>query len=264
MARAWTDNHLTADVAEAGIRRIGTADLQQALRQGWDDFRAIPTQLVFLCVLYPLVGLVAARAMSGGDLLPLLWPIIAGLSLVGPVAAVGLYEISRRREAGEDVSWLTAFAVLRHPNLPQIAMLGILLMAIFVAWVAVAQLIWNATLGRLPPMELSAMVHAAFTTPEGQRLLLYGNGVGFVFALIVLVLTVISVPMLIDRPGVGIGSAINASIQACLANPAPMAIWGALVAVLLLLGSIPAFIGLAVVMPVLGHATWHLYKRVVV
>ncbi|TDH63201.1 DUF2189 domain-containing protein [Dankookia rubra] len=263
MADAWTNDRLAADVAEAGIRRIGTADLQIALRQGWDDFRTIPTQLVFLCVLYPLVGLVAARAFSGGDLLPLLWPLVAGLSLVGPVAAVGLYEISRRREAGEEVSWLTAFAVLRHPNLPQIAMLGILLMAIFVAWVAVAQMIWNATLGQLPPMSFSEMVHAAFTTPQGQRLLLFGNGVGFVFALLVLVLTVVSVPMLIDRPRVGIGSAINASVQACIANPGPMAIWGVIVAVLLLLGSIPAFIGLAVVMPVLGHATWHLYKRVV-
>jgi len=264
MADAWTNDRLPADVAEAGIRRIGTADLRMALRQGWEDFLANPTQLVFLCVLYPLVGLFAARAFSGGELLPLLWPLVAGLSLVGPVAAVGLYEISRRREAGEEVSWLTAFAVLRHPNLPQIAMLGVLLMAIFVAWVAVAKLIWNATLGQLPPMGFSEMIHAAFTTPEGQRLLLFGNGVGFVFALIVLVLTVVSVPMLIDRPRVGIGSAMNASIQACLANPVPMAIWGALVAVLLLLGSIPAFIGLAVVMPVLGHATWHLYKRVVV
>ena len=138
--RAWTEDRLTTgESQEAAIRRIGTADLRQALRQGWDDFLAIPTQLVFLCVLYPIVGLVAARAFSGGDLLPLLWPLVAGLSLVGPVAAVGLYEISRRREAGEEVSWLTAFAVLRHPNLPQIAMLGIMLMAIFVAWVAVAK-----------------------------------------------------------------------------------------------------------------------------
>lgn len=264
MAKTWTNDRLANGVQEAGIRRIGTADLMLALRQGWDDFLAIPTQLLFLCVLYPIVGLVAARAMSGGDLIPLLWPLVAGLSLVGPVAAVGLYEISRRREAGEDVSWLTAFAVLKHPNLPQIAMLGILLMAIFVAWVGVAQMIWSATFGHLPAMGFGEMVNAAFTTPEGRRLLLYGNAVGFVFALLVLVLTVVSVPMLIDRPGVGIGSAISASVQTCIANPVPMAIWGALVAALLLLGSIPAFIGLAVVMPVLGHATWHLYKRVVV
>ncbi|RAI56967.1 hypothetical protein DOO78_21320 [Roseicella frigidaeris] len=246
----------------ATIRRIGTADLRAALREGWQDFRAIPTQLIFLCILYPIVGLVAARAVSGGDLLPLLWPLIAGLSLVGPVAAVGLYEISRRREAGEQVSWLTAFSVLRHPNLANIVMLGILLMAIFVAWVGVAHWIWNTTIGELPVASLGDMADAAFTTPEGHRLLLLGNGVGFLFAVVVLVLTVVSAPMLIDR-NVGIGPAIGTSIQACLANPGPMALWGLIVAALLAIGSIPAFIGLAIVMPVLGHATWHLYRRVV-
>ncbi|MFZ4407799.1 MAG: DUF2189 domain-containing protein [Paracraurococcus sp.] len=263
MARAWTNALLSAGEPAAGIRTIDLATLRAALREGWDDFRAIPTQLVFLCVLYPVVGLVAARAMGGGELLPLLWPLVAGLSLLGPVAAVGLYEISRRREAGEDVSWLTAFAVLRHPNLPNIAILGILLMAIFVAWLVVAQAIWGATLGRLPPMGLGEMARAAFTTPEGHRLLLLGNGAGFLFALAVLVLTVVSVPMLLDRT-VGVGPAIQTSIRACLANPAPMAAWGVLVVALLVIGMIPFFIGLAVVMPVLGHATWHLYRKVVV
>lgn len=262
MARAWTDDRLAAN-ARPGIRRIGIADLQAALRQGWDDFLAIPTQLIFLCVLYPIVGLIAARAFSGAEMLPLLWPLVAGLSLVGPVAAVGLYEISRRREAGEAVSWTTAFQVLRHPNLPLIAMLGIMLMAIFVAWVAAAKAIYGMTMGNLPVSGLSDLWNAAFGTPEGWRLLLIGNGVGFLFALTVLVLTVVSVPMLIDRR-VDIGVAIATSIRACLANPGTMAVWGLIVAVLLLLGSLPAFIGLAVVMPVLGHATWHLYKRVVI
>lgn len=262
MANAWTNDRLTAGVSQPAIRRIGTADLRAALQEGWDDFLAIPTQLVFLCVLYPIVGLVTARAFSGGHLLPLLWPLVAGLSLVGPVAAVGLYEISRRREAGEQVSWLTAFQVLRHPNLPLIAIMGVILMAIFVAWLAAAKAIFNMTMGRLPPADLGGLLNATFSTPEGWRLLLLGNGVGFLFALLVLVLTVVSVPMLIDRR-VDIGVAIRTSIRACLANPGPMAIWGLIVAALLLLGSLPAFIGLAVVMPVLGHATWHLYRRVV-
>ena len=262
MPQAWTQDRDAANASVATIRRIGTADLGAALREGWQDFRAIPTQLIFLCVLYPIVGLIAARAFSGGDMLPLLWPLTAGLSLVGPVAAVGLYEISRRREAGERVSWLTAFSVLRHPNLANIVMLGILLMALFVAWVGVARWIWDTTIGELPVASLGDMVNAAFTTPEGHRLLLLGNGVGFLFAVVVLVLTVVSAPMLIDRR-VGIGPAINTSIQACLANPGPMALWGLIVAALLVIGSIPAFIGLAIVMPVLGHATWHLYRRVV-
>jgi uncharacterized membrane protein len=261
MARAWTKDHLATD-AEPGIRRIGMDDLREVLRQGWDDFLAIPTQLVFLCVLYPLVGWVAARAFSGGDMMPLLWPLVAGLSLLGPVAAVGLYEISRRREAGEQVSWLTAFEVLRHPNLPLIAMMGVMLMAIFVAWLFVAKAIYNMTMARLPIASFGDLVNATFTTSEGWQLLLLGNGAGFLFALLVLMLTVVSVPMLIDRR-VDISTAIQTSFRACMANPGPMAVWGLIVAVLLFLGCLPAFIGLAVAMPVLGHATWHLYKRVV-
>lgn len=262
MAESWTSDRVPADLSQPVIHRIGTADLRAALEKGWDDFLHIPTQLVFLCVLYPLVGLVAARAMSGGDLLPLLWPMVAGLSLMGPIAAVGLYEISRRRGAGERVSWTTAFQVLRHPNLPMIAIMGVMLMAIFIAWLLAARAIYGATMGHLPPMGLGGLWHATFGTAEGWQLLVLGNGVGFLFAVVVLVLTVISVPMLIDRR-VDVGVAIRTSIRACLANPRPMAIWGLIVIALLLLGSLPAFIGLAVVMPVLGHATWHLYKRVV-
>ncbi|MBK1659202.1 DUF2189 domain-containing protein [Paracraurococcus ruber] len=262
LADVWTTSRLAADAARPGIRRIAPSELRAVLRAGWEDFRGCPTQLVFLCVLYPIVGLVAARAFSGGEMLPLLWPLIAGLSLVGPVAAVGLYEISRRREAGEKVSWLTAFQVLRHPNLPQIAMLGIMLMAIFVAWIAVAKGIYMMTMGHLPAPQAGGLWQETFGTAAGWRLLLIGNAVGFVFALGVLMLTVISVPMLIDRP-VGIGTAIQTSIRACLENPRAMAAWGVIVAAALLVGSLPAFIGLAVAMPVLGHATWHLYKRVV-
>jgi uncharacterized membrane protein len=260
MDKAWTNGSVAA-TAPVTIRRIGTGDLGEALARGWRDFLATPTQLVFLCVLYPIVGLVAARAMSGGELLPLLFPLVAGLSLVGPVAAVGLYEISRRREAGQPAGWLNAFDVLRSPALFSIALVGVLLMAIFVAWLATARAIFDATIG-IAPASIGELLRLAFTTPEGYWLILLGNGIGFLFAVAVLMLTVVSVPMLLDRnPGVGV--AIQTSIRACLKNPMPMAVWGLIVAVLLLLGSLPAFIGLAVVMPLLGHATWHLYRRVV-
>ncbi|SDD89114.1 DUF2189 domain-containing protein [Belnapia rosea] len=260
MAKAWTTHANATDTAPA-VRRIGIADLREALARGLDDFLATPTQLAFLCVLYPVVGLVAARAMSGGDMVPLLFPLVAGLSLVGPVAAVGLYEISRRREAGQPASWRNAFDVLRSPAVFSIAAMGVLVMAIFVAWLFAARAIFAATIGTAPA-SVTELAHLAFSTPEGQRLILIGNGVGLLFAVAVLMLTVVSVPMLLDR-NVGIGTAIQTSIRACLANPVTMAIWGLLVAALLVLGSLPAFIGLAVVMPLLGHATWHLYRRVV-
>ncbi|MCO6417253.1 DUF2189 domain-containing protein [Siccirubricoccus sp. KC 17139] len=243
------------------IRRIGLADLRDALAAGIEDFLETPTQLIFLCVLYPLVGLVAARVMSGGELLPLLWPLVAGLSLVGPVAAVGLYEISRRREQGLPASWLNAFDVLRSPAFPSIAGVGLLLAIIFIAWLFAARAIYDATIGT-PPAGLGDLLRLAFTTSEGHRLILLGNGVGALFAILVLALTVVSVPMLLDR-NVPLAEAIRTSLRVCAANPGPMAVWGVIVAVLLLLGMLPAFIGLAIAMPVLGHATWHLYRRCV-
>lgn len=261
MAEAWTTTgaaSLSRPVPE--VRRIGLAELGVALRRGWDDFLAAPTQLVFLCVLYPLIGLFAATLSAGGDVIHLVYPMAAGFALVGPVAALGLYEISRRRERGEPVRAMNAFDVLRSRAISQIGALALVLLAIFVAWVTAADAIFEATIGRLPagtdPMA------ALFSTPEGWRMIWLGNLVGFLFAAAVLVLTALSFPMLLDRDG-GVGRAVATSLRAFAVNPVPMAAWGLIVAALLLAGSIPLFIGLAVVLPVLGHATWHLYRLVV-
>jgi uncharacterized membrane protein len=248
--------------ADPIVRRIGIADLRAALSRGLDDFLALPTQLVMLGLIYPLVGLVAARAASGGAILPLLYPMVAGLSLLGPLAAIGLTELSRRREHGEEVGWQDAFKVLRSPALGAIIGLGLMLMAIFLAWLLAAQRIYAATLGPMPHESLGALLHEVLDTREGWWLLLMGNLVGLGFAVLVLMLTVVSFPLLLDR-GVPLGTAIRTSVRACLANPAVMALWGLIVAAGLLLGCVPFFVGLAVVMPVLGHATWHLYRRVV-
>lgn len=262
--RSQTDTGRGLAAAETApeVRRIGIADLRLALSRGVDDFLAIPTQLLFLGLIYPLIGLVAARAAWGGSVLPLLYPMVAGLSLMGPVAALGLYELSRRREAGETVSWVDSFRVLRSPAIGTMAVLGLVLAAVFVAWLYAAHAIWAATLGPVAPESPGAFAQVLFDTPEGWRLILLGNLVGFGFAVLVLATTVVSFPMLLDRD-TSLGTAIGTSVRACARNPGPMALWGLLVAALLLLGSIPAFVGLAVVMPVLGHATWHLYRRVV-
>src|SRR5262249_20270067 len=151
----------------------------------------------------------------------------------------------------------------RHrPTFGAIATLGVLLMAIFLIWLAVAQAIYVATFGYLPAASMPDFFRQVFTTPEGWTLIVVGNGVGFLFAVLVLTISVVSFPLLIDRD-VGAAGAIVTSVRVVLANPVIMAVWGLIVAALLAIGSIPLLFGLAVVMPILGHATWHLYRRAV-
>ncbi|HYZ31475.1 MAG TPA: DUF2189 domain-containing protein [Crenalkalicoccus sp.] len=247
---------------EVHINRIGFGDLREALARGWEDFLACPTQLVFLCMLYPLLGLVFARAAATGHLLQMIYPMVAGFALVGPVAALGLYEISRRRERGEPVSWTNTFDVLKEPGLLSIAVLAVALVLLFLAWLSVALRIYEATMGVASPASVGAFISNLFGTWAGWRLIILGNAVGFLFAMVALVGTVIAFPLILDRQA-GPVSAVEASVRATLANPVPMAAWGLIVAVVLALGMLPVFVGLAVALPVLGHATWHLYRRLV-
>ena len=259
-------SHVIAGAAESpaplAIRKIGVADLKDALAHGLDDFLAMPTHAIFLCLIYPIVALVLARLTLGYDVLPLLYPLAAGFALVGPLAAIGFYELSRQREQGREVSWHDAFDVFHSPSIGAIAALGVLLLVIFAVWIAVAQAIYVASFGYVPAASIPDFVSRIVTTPAGWTLIVLGNGVGFLFAALVLSISVISFPLLLDRD-VGAAAAILTSIRAVIANPLPMALWGLIVAGLLVIGMLPFFIGLAIVLPVLGHATWYLYRRVV-
>src|SRR5262245_51596792 len=244
------------------VRRIGFGDLRDALKRGLDDFWAMPTHAIFLCLIYPIVGVVLARLALGYDVISLLFPLAAGFALVGPFAAIGFYELSRRREQGLATSWEDAFDVLRSPTRGAIAALGFLLLAIFVIWIAVAQAIYVANFGYEPAASIPHFIRQVFTTPEGWMLIIVGNLVGFLFAVLVLAISVVSFPLLLDRD-VGAVEAVLTSVRAVAANPVTMALWGLIVAALLVLGSLPLLFGLAVVVPILGHATWHLYRKVV-
>jgi len=244
------------------VRHITPADLIYALSRGVDDFLAMPSHAIFLCVIYPLLGLWLISLASGYSMLPLAFPLAAGFALIGPIAAIGLYELSRRREAGLDVASSHAFDVWYSPSLGAIVLLGLLLMAIFLIWLAVAEAIYVANFGHAAPASVGQFASDVFTTPAGWRLIVVGTGVGFLFAVLALTIGAISFPLLLDRD-VGAAVALFTSIRVVLANPLTMGLWGFIVAALLVIGSLPFFVGLAVVMPVLGHATWHLYRRVV-
>ncbi|MBN8944248.1 MAG: DUF2189 domain-containing protein [Rhizobiales bacterium] len=251
-----------ATVAPPTILHIGPADLTDALRKGLDDFWAMPSHLLFLCLIYPIAGLYLGRLAVGFDVLPMLFPLAAGFALIGPFAAIGLYEISRRREQGLDTSWRHAFDVLHSPSRAAIAELGGVLMVLFLVWLGVALILYRSMFGDEVPRDPIDFFREIFTSRAGWTLIVVGNAIGFVFAVATLVIGVISFPMLLDR-NVDATTAIRTSLQAVKANPGTMALWGLIVAGLLVLGSIPALVGLAIVMPVLGHATWHLYRKVI-
>jgi uncharacterized membrane protein len=244
------------------VRRIGFTDLSASLAEGWRDFWAKPSHLVFLGLIYPLMGVAIAIWTSGINAWPLLFPLISGFALVGPLAALPLYEMSRRQELGLDTHWRSAFGVLRSPAIPSIAAVGVMLLIIFTVWLMVAQFIYESIFGPGSPPSLLAFTDQVFNSPQGVTLMIWGNLVGLIFAVVVLSTAVISIPLLLDRD-VGAAVAVQTSVRAVLKNPVPMAAWGLIVAGLLVLGSIPLLVGLAVVVPVLGHATWHLYRKVV-
>lgn len=246
-----------------GVRHLAVRDLRDCLRKGAEDFAACRTDVAFLALLYPVIGILMIAMALHRDLVPLLFPVMAGFALVGPVAAVGLYEMSRRREMGEEPGWADALAVTRAPAFGAILALGLMLLVVFVVWVLTAQAIWFATLGPERPESLSAFLNETFTTGAGWAMILIGCGVGALFALAVLVASVVAFPLLLDRD-VGIPVAVVTSMRVARANPVPILVWGLIVAGALVIGSIPLFLGLIVVMPILGHATWHLYRRAVV
>src|SRR5712671_6966765 len=217
------------------IRKIAFADLKDAVAKGIDDFWAMPTHVIFLAIIYPLVG---------------------------PFAAIGLYEMSRQREQGVDVNLKHVLGVLRCPSLDCIAALGAILMIVFLIWLAAAQLLYQSLFGYGSPESIGQFLSDILTTSAGWTLIIVGNGIGFLFAVLVLTISVVSFPLLLDRD-VGAMVAMHTSVRAVLRNPLMMAAWGLFVAVALVIGSLPLFVGLAVVMPVLAHSTWHLYRKVV-
>lgn len=245
------------------VRTIGFHDLRQSLVRGFEDFLAMKTHVVFLGLIYPIVGVILWFATAGLNLLALLYPLATGFALLGPFAAIGLYELSRRREMHLDTSWRHAVDVIHSPSFGSILLLGLLLFVVFLVWIAVAHGIYLANFGVHEVESLTSFISKVMTTESGRNLIVVGNLVGAAFAVFVFVISVISFPLMLERD-VGVAVAVTTSLKAVAANPLVMMSWAAIIAGGLLIGSLPLLVGLAVVVPVLGHASWHLYRRVVV
>lgn len=253
----------TSAAALPEIRRIGAGDLSWALAEGWKDFREKRGDLIFLGLLYPIVCALAVMLVFSAPLLPLVFPLVAGLSIAGPAVASGFYELARRREEGRDAGWWHFLDPLNGRSRVPLALLTVMLAGLFFAWLVAAYAIFRLTFGTNPPAGLADFLARLFSTGEGWQLILLGNLVGAAFAVATLIVAVVSFPMVVDKP-VDAVLAVHTSIRAVRENPREIFAWGLRVAALLLLGLIPAAIGLAVVLPWLGYATWHLYTRLVV
>ena len=267
-----TGSHMGASIGRLGgdgdtttpqVRPLSLSDLTEALRAGFEDFAAARADVVFIALIYPLAGLVMITMGLSMDLAPLVVPMILGFALLGPVAAVGLYEISRLREAGENPDWLDAFGVIRSKSFGAITVLGLYLAALFIGWMIAAQAVYDLTLGPAPPETILGFISDVFTTQAGWMMVIFGTLTGGVFALVALATSLVSFPLLLDRQ-VGLPIAVVTSFRVLKASPVATLTWGVIVGGLLALGSIPILLGLIVVLPVLGHATWHLYRRAVV
>jgi len=244
------------------VRTINDDDLRFALRQGYSDFGDLRGDLIFAGLIYTVLGLAAVVMTTSRPLMPFFYPVVAGVALLGPIAAVGFYELARRRESGDEVHWFNFIDVRKRPSVDDMGMVAGLLLVIFLAWLIAAGALYWLIFGWTTPTSIGGFLAMIFTTARGWMLIIAGAIVGVIFGWLVLALSVASLPMLVDCD-VSASEAVSASWRAAHVNKREMIRWGVVVTALLVLGSIPLFVGLAFVLPWLGYSTWHLYTRLV-
>ena len=244
------------------VRRIAASDIAEALGQGLRDFQAQPLYGLAFGALYAAGGIIILLCLTAFGMVYLAYPLAAGFALIGPFIAIGLYEVSRRRETGEPISiravWLTV------TSRSEIGWMALVTLFIFVIWMYQVRLLIALLIGLNASFSsLHEFISVVLTTNEGLVFLVIGNAVGAALSLVLFSLTVVSFPLLLERE-VDFITAMITSVRSVVMSPLPMIGWAAVIVVLLMISALPYFLGLVVTLPVLGHATWHLYRRIVV
>ncbi len=248
----------SATQAPLEIRKMSLSDIRDALAAGYDDLKACRTDALLMAVIFPVAGIVIAGVVVVQGLLPFVFPLLSGFALLGPLATLWFAALSRQRERADD-SLTGVFSAHRKA----IQNLSAIVISMFLAWNAVAGLVYYLTLGSSPEELGSPFFQRVFSTSAGWEMVIIGCLTGAVFAVATLTVSVISFPLVLDRP-VTAAQAVSASFHAMSRNPVFVLGWGAAVAIGLTMGSIPCLLGLVIVLPVFGHATWHVYRRMVV
>lgn len=244
------------------VRSISLDDVKQSLREGYEDFQARPISIPFQIAFYFLVALTIVLFASGQGMRYLAFPMVAGFNLIGPIIAIGFFAMSRQREQGLPMRWGSAFNFVHSSAFAPILALSIVMMVVYVSWLYVAEMIFFGVFGNNPPDTLAGIMQVLFNTRAGGSLLVYGNFVGLLFACAALAMSVVAFPLALDKPVTSF-TALSVSIRAFAANTYVMLVWGLIVVACLAAGAVFFLVGLAVALPVLGHATWHLYRKMI-
>lgn len=244
------------------VRAIGRDDVLAALRLGIDDFRAAPLYGLFFGGIYALGGLFLLWITLGAGVGYLTYPLATGFALLGPFVAVGCYEVSRRREIGEPLSFGGVLGVMVRQSSRELGWMAFVTLFTFLMWMYQVRILLILCMGLKNFTTFGEFLHVVTSTPEGWLFVVLVHVDGLIFALVTFSLTVVSFPLLLERE-IDFVTAMITSVKSVTTNPRTMLGWGAVVALLLLIGTLPAFLGLFVILPVLGHATWHLHRRLV-